>query len=90
MKNGNVREFVEHVHYGDELWFLFGGKKYFLEGWNENGTSMLLLYEMSPDGVEYVWTEEGETYPVKKFLDAKIWNGKAFWDAEQEMTWVDC
>ena len=23
MKNGDVREFVDHIHYGDELWFLY-------------------------------------------------------------------
>lgn len=21
MENGNVQEFVDHIHYGDELWF---------------------------------------------------------------------
>ena len=36
MKNGNVQEFVDHIHYGDELWFLYNDTKYFLEGWIEN------------------------------------------------------
>ena len=31
LKNGDVREFVDHIHHGDELWFLYDGKKFFLE-----------------------------------------------------------
>ena len=29
MKNGNVQEFVDHIHYGDELWFLYNGTNIF-------------------------------------------------------------
>lgn len=28
-------------------------------------------------------------YPVESFLEAKIWNGKSFWDVEQDIEWVD-
>ena len=52
MKNGNVREFVDHIHYGDELWFIYDGKKYFLEGWTNNDILELCLYEMSDNGEE--------------------------------------
>lgn len=30
--NGNVSEFVNHIYYGDELWFRFKENKFFLEG----------------------------------------------------------
>ena len=50
MKNGNVQEFVDHIHYGDELWFLYNGTKYFLEGWIENDILELVLYEMKENG----------------------------------------
>ena len=43
MKNGNVQEFVDHIHYGDELWFLYNDTKYFLEGWIENDILLLIL-----------------------------------------------
>ena len=43
MKNGNVQEFVDHIHYGDELWFLYNDTKYFLEGWIENDILELVL-----------------------------------------------
>ena len=89
MKNGDVREFVDHIHYGDELWFLYDGKKYFLEGWTNNSSLDLCLYEMTDSGKTYTWKGNAAHYPVESFLDAKIWNGKSFWDAEQDMKWVD-
>ena len=89
MKNGDVREFVDHIHCGDELWFLYDGKKYFLEGWYDNGHLDLYLYEMADNGKKYVWEGDASDYPVDAFLEAKIWNGKSFWNAEQDMEWVD-
>ena len=53
MKNGNVQEFVDHIHYGDELWFLYNDTKYFLEGWIENDILELVLYEMKENGRDY-------------------------------------
>ena len=32
MKNGNVNEFVDGLHYGDERIFLYRGQKFFIEG----------------------------------------------------------
>ena len=82
LKNGDVREFVDHIHYGDELWFLYEGKKYFLEGWTNNGSLDLCLYEMTDKGEKHTWKGNTTQYPVEAFLEAKIWNGKSFWDAE--------
>ena len=89
LKNGDVREFVDHIHYGDELCFLYEGKKYFLEGWTNNGSLDLCLYEMTDNGEKHIWKGNATHYPVEAFLEAKIWNGKSFWDAEQDMEWVD-
>lgn len=89
MINGNVQEFVDHVRYGDELWFLYDGQKYFLEGWSENGALELCLYEMRDGGRKYIWKGISQ-YPANDFLSAPIWNGRVFWDAEQDMTWIDC
>lgn len=89
MKNGNVYEFVDHIHYGDELWFLYRGKKYFLEGWGNEGKTELYLFEMWGNGKTYLWKGDAKHFPVEEFLKAKIWDGRPFWDAEQDMIWVD-
>lgn len=49
MIDGNVNEFVDHLQYGDELWFIYDNKKYFLEGLPENGIYKLFLYEIKKD-----------------------------------------
>lgn len=90
LKNGNVNEFVDHIHYGDELWFIYQGKKYFLEGWTNDHRLDLYLYEMEENGGKYTWKGSKTDYPVEKFLKSKIWNGKSFWEAEKDMEWVDC
>ena len=40
MKNGDVREFVDHIHYGDELWFLYEGKNTF---WKDGRITVVLI-----------------------------------------------
>lgn len=41
MKNGDVREFVDHIHYGDELWFLYKGKNTF---WKDGRITAVLIF----------------------------------------------
>lgn len=89
MKNGDVYEFVDRIYYGDELWFIYDGKKYFLEGWLDNNTLNLYLYEMTENGETYIWQGDAKNYPVDAFIKAKIWHGKSFWEVEHDMTWVD-
>lgn len=89
MKNGNVQEFVDHIYYGDELWFYYKGRKFFLEGWSDHNRLDLCLFEMEDNGERYIWKGDASHYPVEAFLEATIWDGKAFWDAEQDMEWVD-
>lgn len=90
MKNGDVQKFVDHIYYGDELWFLYNNKKYFLEGWAENGVLELVLYEMEEGGKEFWWKGSKNKFPVEDFLKAPIFDGKNFWEAEKDFIWVDC
>ena len=92
MINGNVSEFVDHIHYGDELVFLFHNQKFFLQGFlEENGRYVLYLDRWDPPSNTYIWTSRGDThsYPVDDFLAAAIWEGKSFWDVEAVIEWVD-
>ena len=47
--DGNVNEFVDHIQYGDEPWFIYDNIKYFLEELPENGVCKLFLYEIEKD-----------------------------------------
>lgn len=92
MKNGNINEFVDKIHYGDELVFLYKGNKYFLQGFKENGVCTLYLDRWVPPAGDYLWKKDGDavSFPVDDFLNAPIWDGKRFWDIESEIEWVDC
>lgn len=92
MQDGNVNEFIDMMHYGDELIFMYEGEKYFLEGFKEGDICTLYLDRWEPPSDGYIYVVSGapgEGYPVEKFLEAKIWNGKNFWQAESDMKWVD-
>ena len=92
MINGNAHAFVEGLHYGDERFFLYNGMKYFIQGYYENDKPMLVLYILDPADNDFKWqvVSDNDDYPVSEFENAKIWNGKSFWEVEKDMTWVDC
>ncbi len=92
MINGDVNEFVDRIYYGDELVFLYGGKKYFLQGWVENKIHTLCLDTWEPPSNDYLWYEES-CDPQKlsdDFIKAPVFNGKTFWEVEKDIEWVDC
>ena len=100
MIDGNVTEFVDNLYYGSEMYFIFRGKKYFIQGWVEDSVHYLVLdydYESevfeseNPNCNKYIW-EYSSINPaecVQAFLDAPLWDGKKFYDVEGEMTWAD-
>ena len=93
MINGNVNEFVDGLYRGTEWWFLYKGKKYFIQGWWKDGLATLVLdCSIGDQPTEYVWenTESNMEDNVKKFLESPIWDdGKTFWQVEKDMTWID-
>lgn len=92
MINGNANEFIEGLHYGDERFFLHNGKKYFIQGYFENDKPMLELYVLEPTDSDFKWCifSNNKNYPVSEFEEAKIFDGKSFWEIEKDIEWVDC
>lgn len=91
MINGDVNEFVDGLHYGDERFFIYAGDKYFLQGYYVDGKPMLELYVIENPAVDFEWRmiSDDDKYPVEAFENAKIFNGKSFWEVEKEIEWVD-
>lgn len=97
MIDGDVKEFVDNLYYGTEMYFLFRGKKYFVQGWYEDGIHHLTLEIEEPyDSKDplcqgYVWSHESKERGecAQAFLNAPIWDGKKFYEVEKEMTWTD-
>lgn len=92
MINGDAREFIDGLHYGDERFFIYNGRKYFIQGFFENKKPMLVVYIFEPSDNDFEWRafSEDNHYPVTKFESAKIFDGKSFWDVEKEIEWIDC
>ncbi|WP_164121102.1 hypothetical protein [Sharpea azabuensis] len=81
---------MNHIHYGDELWFIYNNTKYFLEGFQEDGICRLYLFEMFEGGKDFVWDGDHDHFPVNAFLNAPIFDGKTFYEVEKDIIWVDC
>lgn len=92
MLNGDVTEFVDRIHYGDELIFMYNGQKFFLQGFLEDdGICTTYLDRWEPPADDYIWVGRGDSknFPVEEFLKAEIWDGKSFWEVEKKMEWLD-
>ena len=100
MINGNVNAFIGNLHFGTEMYFIYKGKKYFIQGWVENGIHYLVLdydyeteiYDPSDSNCTgYIWeySSADSNECVKAFLNAPIWDGKRFCEVEKEIEWTD-
>ena len=92
MIDGDPKEFVEGLHYGDERWYYFRGRKYFIQGYCEDGDAILEIYSFDPDEiVQFHWVAKTKErrFPVERFEQTKIFDGMTFWEAQEEIVWLD-
>ena len=91
MKNGDLKEFVDGLYYGDERVFIYNNEKFFIQGYIDSGKLTLFLDRWEPASYDYVWKMAGtdKNYPVKEFLKAKLFNGKTFYEVEKDIEWID-
>ena len=98
MIDGNVNEFVDNLHYGSEMYFIFRNKKYFIQGWYKEPFHYLVLDEIDDNDnsdnyqfTGYLWEHQsidaGEC--VESFINAPLWDNKTFYEVEQEMIWTE-
>ncbi len=95
MIDGDPNEFIDGLHYGDERFFLFDGVKYLIEGFSEDEKRELVIWDLGKKYGEnclkwIAYSKKEEGYPVDEFEKARIFNGRTFWEAENEIQWVDC
>lgn len=95
MIDGNVTQFIESLFFED-AYILYEGKKYFINGcccnFDENHEIVnvkLEVYNLDEGRTVFSVIKPTQTECVTAFEDAPIFNGKTFWDVEQEIQWVD-
>lgn len=57
-----------------------------------NGGVHMGIFPYQPPSETCLWEYDGATIEEcqNAFLEAPTFNGKTFWDAEQQIEWVDC
>lgn len=95
MINGNANDFIDKLSY-EYHYVLFNGIKYFLNGCqvSKNGEGKVVsvrleVYDLTNNVTIFSVTKSTISECLSGFQDAKIWNGKSFWDVEQDIEWVD-
>ncbi len=91
MINGDIDEFTRRLWDGEEVIYTYNGKKYFSQGYNlDDGTYYFELQIWEPYG-DVLWSVQGldRQGSFEAFMEQPLFDGKKFWDVEQEMEWVD-
>lgn len=91
MIDGDINEFVDKLWGGEELIYVYNGKKYFSQGYTlPDGRYRFELQIWEPYG-DVLWEVEGlsRTESLEEFFSLPLFGNKKFWDIEQEITWVD-
>lgn len=91
MIDGDVNEFIDKLHYGVDLYVRYNGALYSFQGWDKDGMHTLLVLQEEPLPVRDVFqvTQNGREECVNAFLKEPLWEGKNFFEAEKNMSWVD-
>lgn len=95
MIGGNASEFIDKITFQEEA-VMYKGEKYFFHGltydpdkkiysfeihlWDKNGNYVDTIYQC-------VGTSQNEC--LEKFLSEPIIDGKTFWEAENDMEWIE-
>ncbi len=75
-----------------DMWDLKSGSDTFpLDDGYEDYIRKIEEFKKASGEYQYLWVQAGDkySYPVEKFLQAPIFDGKTFWEVEQEIEWVD-
>lgn len=92
MINGNPHDFIDRIYTGQDITFVFDHKKYWFQGYTDKGVAHMEIFQYYPvTDEEYLWSFDSESMEVclQSFEMAKIFNGKSFWEVENEIEWID-
>lgn len=92
MINGNANEFINRIYICQDTVFLFKGAKYWFQGYIIDDNSVHMeLFQVKPARDNYIWEYNGASLSEgqEAFQNAKIFDGKSFWEIENEIEWAD-
>ena len=96
MINGTLEEFFEKLLLGEEIWLLWQGRSFLLQGWYdaEEEKQVLNLDDVTPDDAETespLWRHLAPTMKENAavFLATPLFGGRTFLEAESDIEWPD-
>jgi len=95
MIGGNPNDFLDRIYSGQDTIFIFKGIKYWFQGYampNDAGWHMeIFQYQPKPSRDNWFWIYDGKNIEecFEAFVKSCIFVGKTFWEAENEIEWVD-
>lgn len=96
MINGDLNYFIEKLNYGEDLYFIFQGRQYFVHGWvgelGNGPVAELHAYLVNENGADKeIWKATQDSLPkcAELFLNAKLWDNNNFYYAEKDIEWID-
>lgn len=92
MINGSPNEFIDRLYTCQDTVFIYKGVKYWFQGYMpDDNTVHMEVFQVDPAKDGYVWEYDGNSISEGQdlFKSAPIFNGKTFWDAEDDIEWVD-
>lgn len=92
MIDGDPHEFLKSIAFGQDTVYVYHGIKYWFQGYiTSEGKWHMETYQYEPYDDDWFWSydcDPGED-DVKVFVEAPIFEGKTFWEVEQDIQWVD-
>lgn len=95
MINGNTNEFFDNMYHGDEFEISYKEKQYFIQSYyNDFKTYIheIIVKQTNPkidNDTIFECKSNNPQKNIEDFQNAKILEGKSFWEVEQEITWID-
>ena len=92
MTGGSPKDFLDRIYSCQDTVFIYAGIKYWFQGYMPNESVVHMeVTQYEPPKDEHIWEYNGNTIEECRdaFVNARIFNGKTFWQAEQDIEWVD-
>ena len=86
MINGDPHDFIEISNSGQNIQYIFRGKKYWFQGYNKGDAFFMKIYHCEPP-YEDTWSgfDSDNFICGEAFQKAPIFDGKTFWEVEDEI-----
>ena len=92
MIGGNPNDFLNRVYSCQDTIFVYKRIKCWFQGYMPDDNSVHMeVTQYEPPSDREVWSYDAATIDEcwQAFIKASLFNGKSFWEIEQDIEWVD-